>query len=364
MPPRDPAPPLRWLVVGCGSIGTRHINNLRTLGADQIVACDVNAKRRQEVADRFGISVVRELDEAWEYQPTVALITVPTSLHVPVAMQAAEHGCHLFIEKPLSDRVDGALHHLLKMVRDRQLVSLVGCNFRFHPTLRRVKQLCEEGAIGHVVAARAEVGQYLPDWHPWEDYRQSYSARRALGGGVILDAIHEIDYIRWLMGAVEAVASFASKLSALEIETEDTAAILLRFVGGAIGEVHLDYIQRASSRTCHIIGEQGTIRWDYTTGEMQWYSAETGQWRVFTNPESWKPNQMYVDELQHFLRCVVGAERPAQDLPAGVHALHIALAAKRSAEQQQVITLAKQGAGWPKVTWSPVAPLEQGSQCP
>lgn len=330
--------PLRFLVIGCGSIGKRHIDNLIALNAGEILAFDVRDDRRREVRVRFGVEVVDSLNDAWERRPHAALITAPTSTHVSLALQAAEQGCHLFIEKPLSDRMDG-VDQLLKAVREQKLVTLVGCNMRFHPGLKKVKQLLEKGKVGHVVGARVEVGQYLPDWHPWENYRQGYSARRDLGGGVILDAIHEIDYIRWMLGEVEAVACFAGKLSHLEIETEDTAGILLRFSDGAIGEVHLDYVQRAYSRTCHIIGDEGTIRWDCSTGEVRWYSAATHEWQVFTNSPDWEPNQMYLDEMRHFLRCLAGCDKPALDVFEAARVLEVTLAAKLSAQSGQLIKL-------------------------
>lgn len=329
---------LKILVVGCGSIGKRHIRNLNELNAGEILAFDVRSDRRKEVESQFGVESVDSLEEAWKRCPDVALITSSTSMHVPLALQAAERGCQLFIEKPLSNRMDG-VDKLLEVVRKERLVTLVGCNMRFHPGLMTVKRLLEEGAIGRVVAARIEVGQYLPDWHPFEDYRHGYSAHREMGGGVILDAIHEIDYIRWLMGEVESVACFAGKLSSLDIETEDTAAILLRFTSGAIGEVHLDYVQRVYSRTSHIIGEEGTVRWDYSYGEVRWYSAAAKEWRILKNPQGWEPNRMYLDEMRHFLRCLAGEEEPELDVFQGARVLNIALAAKASAESGQVVKL-------------------------
>lgn len=338
MPARLGGSPQRFLVIGCGSIGKRHIGNLLALGIGEILALDVRADRRSEVEVQFGVKTLDNLEDAWERDPDVALITASTSAHVPLALQTAEYGCHLFIEKPLSDRLEG-VDQLLEAVRDRNLVTLVGCNMRFHPGLMTVKRLLEEGAVGHVVAARVEAGQYLPDWHPWEDYRQGYSARRHLGGGVILDAIHEIDYIRWMLGEVKAVACFAGRLSHLEIETEDTAAILLHFADGAIGEVHLDYVQRTYSRTCHIIGDEGTIRWDYSAGEVRWYSAVLHKWRGFANPSGWEPNQMYLDEMKHFLRCLAQEEQPILDVFEGRQVLEVALAAKASAETGQIVEL-------------------------
>ena len=324
-------------VIGCGSIGQRHIANLRSLGVNDMFAFDPQAARRNEAA-RLGVSAVASLDRVWERRPRACVIAAPTSLHLPLALQAAERGCHLFIEKPLAHDWSG-VESLINAARRRRLVTLVGCNMRFHPGLRTVERLLQDQAVGRVMAARVEVGQYLPDWHPGEDYRRSYSARRDLGGGVILDAIHEIDYVRWLIGEVADVACMAGKLGSLEIDTEDTAALLLRFANGAIGEVHLDYIQRAYSRTCQIIGEEGTIRWDYTMGHVRWYRARDRQWETFANPPGWEPNQMYVDEMSHFLCCVAGEEPAELDVSEAAKVLRIALAAKASAQKRRWINL-------------------------
>lgn len=330
--------PMRLLVIGCGSMGKRHIGNLLALNAGRIVTFDSSPDRRRETQSRFPVDIVDRLEDAWELSPGAALITAPTSMHVPLALQAAKRGCHLFIEKPLSHRLE-EIDELLRAVRAQGLVTLVGCNLRFHPGLLKIKQLLNRGTIGRVVAARVEVGQYLPDWHPGEDYRQGYSAQKGLGGGVILDAIHEIDYVRWMLGDVEAVSCFTAKLGDLEIDTEDTAAILLRISGGAIAEMHLDYIQRTYSRSCHIIGTEGTIRWDYTTGQVRWYTAAAQCWEVFVNPPGWEPNQMYLDELQHFLGCLGGEEEPALDVFEAARVLEIALAAKAANETAQVVKL-------------------------
>lgn len=327
----------RFLVLGCGSIGKRHLGNLLAAGVREVSAFDIRVDRAGEVRAQFGVEVFTDLDSAFESGPHVVFVAAPTSLHVTLARKAAEQGCHLLIEKPLAHSRAG-VEGLLELVRRTDLVTLVGCNLRFHPGLRMVKRLLGEEAVGRVVAIRAEVGQYLPDWHPLEDYRLGYSARRDLGGGIILDAIHEIDYVRWMLGPVRSVACFAGKLSRLEVETEDTAAILLRFASGAIGEVHLDYVQRVYSRTCQIIGDEGTIRWDYGSGETRVYRAATGAWETFRNPTGWHANQMYIDELNHFLRCLADDERPSLDVHEAAKVLDVALAARTSSDSGSVIT--------------------------
>jgi predicted dehydrogenase len=331
----------RVLVVGCGSIGQRHIANMRQLGIEKIYAVDPRSKRRDEATSTFSIQVFESLESAWICDPEVVLITVPTSLHIPVALEAAARRCHLFIEKPLSHSHEGVAC-LERMIRQNELVTLVGCNLRFHPGLKLVKRLVSQGAIGKPIAVRAEVGQYLPDWHPGEDYRRGYSAQRELGGGVILDAIHEIDCVRWLLGEVSVAVCMAGKLSRLEIDTEDIAAILLRFESGALGEIHLDYIQRAYSRTCQVIGEEGTLQWDYSAGIVRWFSAQTKQWSTYANPEGWQPNEMYLDQMKHFLRCLCGDEEPVLSVSEGARVLEIALAAKEANRRQRSIELRNQ----------------------
>ncbi|HPL64443.1 MAG TPA: Gfo/Idh/MocA family oxidoreductase [Syntrophales bacterium] len=329
---------MKILVIGCGSIGSRHIRNLKSLGVKELLACDVRQDRAARVSSEHGVEAVTDMNRAWRSAPEAALITAPTSLHLALALHAAEQGCHLFIEKPLADGLNG-LEQLLEKVRRKDLVTLVGCNLRFHPGLLRIKSLLEDDAIGKPLSLRAEFGQYLPDWHPGEDYTANYSARRDLGGGVILDAIHEIDYARWLMGEVTLVACLAGKLSRLKIETEDTAALLLRFDSGAFGEIHLDYVQRAYRRTCQIIGEEGTILWDYAQREVRWFRAGAKKWKVFRNPSGWQANDMYLDEMRHFLRCLERTEKPELDVFGAFRDLAIAAAAGNSSAAESFIRI-------------------------
>jgi predicted dehydrogenase len=276
------------------------------------------------------IKIYPNLNQALASNPHAVLICNPSSLHLPIAIQVAHAGCHLFIEKPLSHSWDG-IEDLLSVIREKKLVTLMGFNLRFHPGLKLTKSLVEEGGIGRVLNIRAQVGQYLPDWHPWEDYHQGYSARRDLGGGVILDLIPELDYVRWLVGEVCQIACFAGHVSDLEIETEDVAEILLHFENGVIGNVHMDYIQRSPSRTCRIVGEEGNIVWDYYANEVRLFETRKPGWQVFRQ-EGFERNDMFVAEMQHFLACLEGRESPVVDVEEGAKILRLALAARESAE--------------------------------
>ena len=326
------------LVLGCGSIGRRHIANLLALGVGDVLAYDPDPVRRTEIETGFSIPTVDTLEQGWKANPDVAMIAAPTNLHIPLAIEAAERSCHLFIEKPLGHCLEG-VDELLSIAAKQKLTAMVGCNMRFHHGPSTIKRLLDDGAAGHVTSALIDAGQYLPDWHPEEDYRLGYSARMLQGGGVVLDGTHEIDYARWLFGEVTQVYSQGGKLSSLEIDTEDTADILMQMAAGSSVGIHIDYVQRAYWRTCKVIGEEGTIVWDMSKGEVRLYSASQLRWQTFHQPVGYEINQMYLDEMQHFLRCLEGSEEPALDVRDAKRVLEIALAVKdsmRSGERKRV----------------------------
>jgi len=333
---------MKFLVVGCGSIGKRHLGNLKSLSAGKLTAYDAKSERREEVGERYGITTFPSFEEAMWSKPDAVLVCTPSSGHMGYALAAVDAGCCLFIEKPISHTTEG-VDELIDIALAKGLAVLIGCNFRFDWGLNTAKKLVDEGKIGRLLCVRAEFGQYLPDWHPWEDYRQGYSANRALGGGIILDAIHEINYVQWFMGEVQAVSCFTGKLSSLEIDTEDTAEILLRFKNGTMAELHLDYLQRSYNRSCELIGEEGTITWSFQDKQVRLYSAGNEQWRTYEADPAYDVNDMYVTEMEHFQRCIGGEELPLVDDRQGKNDLEIALAAKESSETGMVVNLYRRG---------------------
>ena len=318
---------MRALVIGCGSIGQRHIRNLAALGIRHIAAFDPQPGRA-ELARDLGASPFPSLDAAVEMRPDIVLVCTPPHQHTTAALLALSVGAHVLVEKPIAVCLTDA-DELLRAAARAQRVLGVGYNLRFHAGLREVKRLLEVGSIGPLLGARAEFGQYLPDWRPKQDYRLGYNVHAAMGGGIILDASHEIDYVRWLAGEVASVYCVASHLSALETDAEDTAAIIMRMTTGAVSELHLDCVQRGYSRGCKLIGEVGTLIWDFQEG-IRLLSAGTSTWQGF--PMTVDPNAMYVDELRHFIQCVRGESEPVVDGATGKRVLEVALAAKASSQ--------------------------------
>lgn len=322
------------LVIGCGSIGERHIKNLRSLHPDfNVIATDVSTERLALMEEQYHVQTIKTLEDGFKKRIDAAIVCTPPSSHMPIAFAAIRKGAHVFVEKPISHSLVG-VKEFIEEARSRNLVTFVGYCFRFHPGLRMVKQIVDSGELGRVLLAQAEYGQYLPTWRPWQDYKQSYTAKTELGGGIILDGSHEIDYLRWLVGNIKDVFSFTGKLSNLDVETEDAAGIVLRFVKGPIGLIRLDFVRKDYSRSCELICEKGTIKWNYQEDSVKVFRQDK-DWAVYSNLMLDK-NEMYMAEMKHFIACLAGEETPLIDAEEGLETLRIALAVKESGEKGKV----------------------------
>ena len=317
----------RALVVGCGSIGRRHAMNLRALGVRQLALCDVNTEALKLCTnDVIGERFSDYSTALAEFKPDFVVICTPPVCHVEQALLALQAHAHVFIEKPLSHESSG-IERLIAEARRNDRNVQVGYNLRFHPGLQILKDLIDSGKIGRVLWLNAESGQYLPDWRPWQNYRESYSARKELGGGIILDGSHELDYICWLLGRPTEVSCRAEHLSALEVDVEDSAWIYLTFPDRRRAELHLDFVQRTYARTCKVVGENGTALWDFNAQEVRWFSAEDAAWKSI--PYQFEVNDMYVAEIVHFLESLGSGTGPVVDLEQGRDVIRVVEAAKR-----------------------------------
>lgn len=316
------------LVVGCGSIGRRHLRNLKSLGVPTRLAVDPREDRRRQAATEAGAVGFETLEEALDWKPTAVIVATPSALHVPVALKAARQGCHLFVEKPLShalDRVD----ELIETCQRNRLVTMVGCNYRFDASLNRIKRLVDDGAVGTVATVRAEFGFFLPQFHPYEDYRDFYASQASLGGGVILDRTHELDYLRWIFGDVVEHMCLYGKRSDLDIDTEDVAEIVVRFKSGVIGSVHLDYLQREYRCTACIVGDRGVIEWSFNPQRLRVYVPDKKVWEILADEPDPDTNAMYVAELKHFLNSVKNGRPTGNDFVEGKKLLELLLLLKQ-----------------------------------
>jgi len=285
-----------------------------------------------------GVTVVRHLDEALVLRPDAAIIANPAPYHIATAQALAEAGMHLLIEKPLSVSLDG-VEKLVSFCRTKSLVLQVAYCLRFSPSLAALKKLVERGDVGTVLSIEAEVGQYLPDWRPDQDYRQTVSAQAGLGGGALWELSHEIDLVRWIAGDVTTLQAEVKQAGDLEIDVEDTAKLNLTFSNGAEGEVRLDMLQRPAKRFCKVVGSQGCAIWNGIAGETKVMRAGEEEWTVIHVPGGDEPDAMYRQQFRHFIGCIEEGALPLVSGDDGKRVVELVLAAKRSAEQGKVLSL-------------------------
>lgn len=349
---------MKFLVVGLGSIGQRHVRNLRTLlGPHADIAAyrvrrdsptlddRLQVEAGRDVEEKYGVRGVADLEIALRDKPDAVLVCNPSSLHMEVALKAAKADCGLFVEKPLSND-EAHLDELIDLVEKRHLVALVGYHMRFHPCLLRLRALLAQEAVGQIVAVHVEVGEYLPGWHTYEDYRQMYASRADLGGGAILSQIHELDYVYWLFGPPRRVFALGGHLSSLEIDVEDVASALFECVvdGRAVPvHVHQDYLQRPPARGCKVIGDAGKILVDLQELSVTVFDAQGGLAEA-SDFAGFQRNELFLREAEHFLACIKGEETPKVTVRDGAQSLRMALAAKESLATGRVVELGRKSA--------------------
>jgi predicted dehydrogenase len=346
---------MKILMVGLGGIGQRHLRNLRALLGDdveilayrvrklsQVITPTLQADTSRDVEREYHVRVFSELELALAEKPDVAFICNPSSLHIPIALACVRAGCDLFIEKPLSDELAG-IPELQALAEKQGRIVMVGYQLRFHPCFLRMQEIVRSGVLGNLLGVRATVGEYLPGWHRYEDYRQGYAARAELGGGVILSQIHEFDYLSALFGNAKRLFSIGGHWSNLEIDVEDVASTLMQCeVSGRPLPVHLqqDYLQRPPSRQCEVVGDAGKAILDFPTLSVTLYGADGGLTDQFTC-EHLDRNQLFIDEIKHFLACVASRSKPVVDLQEGTWSLQLALAARESIATGGVVELSE-----------------------
>jgi len=342
---------MKTLIAGLGSIGRRHFRNLITLGETDLVLLRTH-KATLPDDELAGHPVETDIHEALQqHKPDAVVVANPTSLHLDIAIPAAEAGCHILLEKPVSHSLDG-LDTLQKAARKSGSKILVGFQFRYHPTLNKARELIQSGTLGKVLTVHAHWGEYLPNWHPWEDYRQSYAARADLGGGVIGTLTHPLDYLRYLLGEIDALWSFNGHISPLELDVEDVAEIGLKFASGAIGGVHVNYVQRPPVHRLEIVGTKGTLRWDNADGVLRFYKmpAPFGSYsddpptpvmETFSLPIDFKRNDLFLAQTRHFLNVVRGTENPVCTLGDGIRIQKLVQAARESGAGGRLVHLEK-----------------------
>lgn len=316
-------------------MGRRHCRNLLQLGVKDLVFYRSHMGSLEDT--EFSSHPQEEdLNVAFSHQPDAVVVANPTALHIEIAIEAAKRGCHLFLEKPVSHNLEG-VDELLKVVKENQVKVEVGFQYRFHPLLIQAREKVNQGEIGKVLSFRVQYDEHLAEIHPWEDYRNSYAARKDLGGGPILTFCHPLDYMPWILGDVEKLWAFCSTNDSLESTTEDAAEIGLKLSSGAIGSLHLGYNRRPSRHGFEVIGTKGSITWEDSI--LRQFSPESNSWKEYSVPEGYQRNSMFVEEMANFLQVVEENSTPVCGLRDGLSSLRLCMAAHESSEKGCMVSV-------------------------
>ncbi len=324
---------MKFLIAGYGSIGRRHLRNLRELGENDIVLLRSHHSTLpdDEIKD---VPVETDIAAALAHRPDGVIIANPTALHLDAAIPAAEAGCAIFMEKPVSDSFE-RLPELRDALKHNGGRFQMGFQFRFHPGLQKMKELLDAGTIGRPYSFRAEWGEYLPGWHPWEDYRRTYAARKDLGGGVLLTLSHPLDYLRWLFGEPKWIWGINGRISDLEVETDDIAEIGLQMANGLVGNVHLDYYSQPARNGLEVIGSEGKLRCNNLDGIVTLRTAD-GKSEQFSPEPAYDRNDMFLNEMRRFIAVTAGTAEPSCTLDDGIAVQRMVELVQKSWEEKRI----------------------------
>ena len=290
------------LVIGLGRAGSRHYKNLLSLGYKNVFVYDANVKRVPAKAKS-----IKKLNKDNLDNFDIALICAPTRLHTKLALMCAKSGCHLFIEKPLSDNIK-KLTQLEKICQQKNLINMVACNMRFHPCLSFIKKYLFSKKLGKIHSIYLEYGDYLLDWCSESEYQKSFLTEKKMGS-IALDDIHEFDLLFWLNSFSSVKKSFfiCNNSKTFKLPIKDNCLAMFEFENNVLGSVKCDYLQKKYSRNCKIVGSKGVIFWDFTKNEVR-LSNRTKESVIFSK-RNYNINDMYKNEIDYFIKSVFAKKK-------------------------------------------------------
>ena len=329
-----------FAVVGFGSAGERALGVIRGLRPD---AEFLVVSRKGATGE--GFKSTRSLDDVVAFAPDAVILAGPATTRVDVLRKMGGLNVPVFIEKPLAHTLDDAVAvaSLLGSALER---SQLGYNLRFSESLIAFRDLVRGGQFGRVLRFTAETAQYLPDWRPDKDYRETVSARADLGGGVLLELSHELDYLRWIFGEWDWVSAWTGRTSSLEIDVEGTALVTIGIEGERsatqlVGQLSLDFVRRDKMRTVTAICESGTLRWDGIAGTVEVYEPSLSTWSTLMTDSG--SQSTYGAQWESFLSVVEQGSKPLVPMSDGVAALLAVEAIRNSHEQSGARVFLKSG---------------------
>jgi predicted dehydrogenase len=325
------------LIIGTGSAGKRHANNLNSLGCE--VSCmDPRQDRLDDInAEEINLKTVfTSVEEAFASGETFdgVVVASPPSFHVDQCIAALQRGVPVLLEKPVSPDLSSALK-LQTAVKDTSVPLLLGYTWRWWPPLLKVKQLVDSQIVGELRFVKFTMAAHLADWHPWERYQDFFMASKTMGGGAILDESHWLDLLLWFFGMPEKLFAKVEKLSGLEIETDDNVDMLVFYKNGMRVSLHLDLYARPHEKSIQFVGEEGTLIWEPNSIKIG--KKMDPDWEI--EEFKYDRNDMFVGVAEEFLKILAGDDTQTCNIDDGIRVLELIEAARQSSGKEKVIKL-------------------------
>ncbi|NOU51772.1 Gfo/Idh/MocA family oxidoreductase [Pseudoalteromonas sp. JBTF-M23] len=298
----------RVAVIGFGNIATRHRRNLRSFFPKAVIYAMSSSGRKPEAVPADVDYIVESVSELIELKVELIIIASPAPFHSSHAIPLIQAGIPVLIEKPVCTNEQDT-QELESAIANFSTPVAVGYCIRYLSSARKMKEYILSGMFGKIYHCSIDMGQYLPDWRPHKDYRETVSAQSKLGGGVLLELSHELDYAQWIFGELDLQYALLKNSGELEIDVEDSADLLFLAKHGVCLNVHLDFLQQKVSRRCKIISHAGVVDWDLVANEIR--ICTNGSEKLLFSDPSWEPNQMYLDMLTDFLSLINGDDSQA-----------------------------------------------------
>ncbi len=300
------------LVVGLGSMGRRRIRNLLKLGLKNITGFDPRDDRRKESEKLYKIPTVSTINEGLEKNPKCMIISTPPDLHYKYALIAIKHDVHFFTEVNLSS-VD--VKKIISQLKKKSLVGLPSSTLLYHPLIKKLKSITKK-QIGKTLTVYHHFGHYLPNWHPWEDYRDFYVSKKKTGAAREIIPF-ELVWLTYLFSSVKSVYGSIHKVSNLKSDIDDLYQVIIEFSNGIQCMLVIDVISDPAFSETKIIGEKGVILCDHNEGSIKigksskWKKMLIQSGKVEKGYKGNTPSEsLYVDEMKNFLSSVKNNKKP------------------------------------------------------
>lgn len=316
-----------FAIVGLGSIGRRHMTNLAERFPKARFTVLRHVAAPDPLCDQLGARIVTRLDDVLTDKPDLVVVASPSANHMDCLPPLIAAGVNLLVEKPIVTETADCDSLLNQLRTAPSAVRVSGFNFRYLPSLQRMRAAIHAGELGTMVRAAFVAGQWLPDWRPTQDYRQSYSADAGRGGGVELDLVHEIDVARWFFGELKLEFALSGRLSSLGLQSNDVTTMVLSADGGPIIQIALDYVARKRLRHYELVGDQAGLLWDIA-GQVERIAPE-GRAVIDAQPGGFNVAQTYIDMIDRIAAAIGGNwQSPLQSLEDGIASTRLAIAAR------------------------------------